>query len=81
MPTARLQALVDRVHRNERDWEALFYECVPTYDPHCDDQPAEDRHMGRYDEMNADRAHDCRELLLTLTAELEALIRETEGGR
>ncbi|WP_328953653.1 hypothetical protein [Kitasatospora purpeofusca] len=81
MTTARLQALVDRVHQNERNWEAAFYECVPTYDPHPGEQPAEDEHMGQYDEMDDSRAYDCRELLLALTAELEGIIRETEGGR
>ncbi|MFF4815063.1 hypothetical protein ACFY2K_10800 [Kitasatospora sp. NPDC001309] len=81
MSTAQLQALVDRVHRNERDWEDTFRECLPSYDPDDPDQVVEDRHMGRYDEMDTDRAHDCRELLLILTAELEALIREMEGGR
>ncbi|MFJ7909044.1 hypothetical protein [Kitasatospora sp. NPDC096204] len=80
-PAAQLQAIVDRVHRNEADWEALFHECVPTYDPHTDDQPAEDRYMGHYDEADNDRAHQCRELLLELTAELEALTREMEGSR
>ncbi|MFE2410820.1 hypothetical protein ACFXDE_21000 [Kitasatospora sp. NPDC059408] len=81
MSTAQLQSLVDRVRRNEADWEATFHECIPTYDPDCDDQPAEDRYMGDYDEMDTDRAHNCRELLLDLTAELEALICEMEGGR
>ncbi|WP_405007526.1 hypothetical protein OHV13_28770 [Kitasatospora purpeofusca] len=81
MTTARLQALVDRVHRNEAEWEALFYDRIPTYDPHCDDQPAEDRYMGDYDEADTDRAHDCRELLLALTAELEGIIAASEGAR
>ncbi|MGW3177777.1 hypothetical protein ACWDD9_00740 [Kitasatospora sp. NPDC001119] len=81
MTTMQLQALVDRVRENEADWETLFYDRIPTYDPHHPDQPAEDRYMGAYDEANADRAHQCRELLLDLTAELEALIRGTESGR
>lgn len=81
MTTAQLQALVDRVHRNEADWEALFYDRIPTYDPHHDDQPAEDRYMGDYDEADTDRAFDCRDLLLTLTTELEGIIATLEGGR
>ncbi|WP_406206882.1 hypothetical protein OH807_33715 [Kitasatospora sp. NBC_01560] len=79
--SAQLQALVDRVHRHERDWEATFYERVPTYDPHSGDQPADDEHMGTWDETDESRAQDSRELLLTLTAELEALIREAEDSR
>ncbi|MFJ2775713.1 hypothetical protein [Kitasatospora sp. NPDC087315] len=79
--SAQLQALVDRVRRNERDWEATFHECIPTYDPDHPDQPAEDEYMGDYDQKNDDRAHDSRELLLDLTAELEALIRELETGK
>ncbi|MFF2619840.1 hypothetical protein [Kitasatospora sp. NPDC058046] len=54
---------------------------MPTYNPDHPLQPAADRHMGRYDEMDTDRAHQCRYLLLDLTAELEALIRGTEGTR
>ncbi|MFI2609680.1 hypothetical protein [Kitasatospora sp. NPDC018619] len=81
MTTARLQALVDRIHRSEAEWEALFYERIPGYDPHCGDQPTDDRYMGDYDEADTDRAFDSRDLLLDLTAELEAIIRETESGR
>ncbi|MFJ1755991.1 hypothetical protein [Kitasatospora sp. NPDC088134] len=79
--SAQLQTLVDRVHENERAWEAAFRANVPTYDPGCPDQPADNEHMGRYDEMDTERAYDSRNLLLDLTAELEALIREMEGGR
>ncbi|WP_031066992.1 hypothetical protein [Streptomyces sp. NRRL WC-3742] len=81
MSAAHLQTLVDRVRRHERDWEATFRENIPTYDPDHPDQPAEDRYMGDYDEMDDSRAYDSRDLLLDLTAELEALIREMEGRR
>ncbi|MFI1521640.1 hypothetical protein [Kitasatospora cineracea] len=74
---ARLEALVARVYRNEQAWEAAF-ETIPTYDASDPYQPAEDRHMGDVDEMDDERAHDSRELLLTLTSELEALVAELE---
>ena len=79
--SAQLQTLVDRVRENERAWEAAFRANVPTYDPDHPDQPAEDQHMGDYDEMDTERAHDARKLLLDLSAELEALISEMEAGR
>ncbi|MFB7947055.1 hypothetical protein ACFC6L_19305 [Kitasatospora phosalacinea] len=74
---ACLEALVARVYRNEQAWEAAF-ETIPTYDASDPYQPAEDRHMGDVDELDDERAHDSRELLLTLTSELEALIAELE---
>ncbi|MFJ1754209.1 hypothetical protein [Kitasatospora sp. NPDC088134] len=75
---ARLEAIVTRVYRNEQDWEAAFGD-IPTYDnTRFPDQPADDRHMGDVDELDDERAHDSRDLLLTLTAELEALVAELE---
>ncbi|MFJ7275301.1 hypothetical protein [Kitasatospora sp. NPDC098663] len=81
MSTAQLQALVDRVRENESYWEASFVANVPSYDPTGPDQPADDEHMNDWDEIDDRRAFDSRELLLELTAELEAIISETEGGR
>ncbi|MFJ5233981.1 hypothetical protein ACIQBJ_29270 [Kitasatospora sp. NPDC088391] len=75
---ARLEALVARVHRHEREWEASF-ETIPTYDANpAAEQPADDKYMGDVDEMGTARAHDSRDLLLTLTTELEALVAALE---
>ncbi|MFD9687912.1 hypothetical protein ACFWXO_19385 [Kitasatospora sp. NPDC059088] len=77
---ARLQALVDRVHSHEAGWETTFVENVPSYDPACFlDQPADDKDMDNWDEIDNDRAFHSRELLFTMTAELEALIAELEN--
>ncbi|WP_159400759.1 hypothetical protein [Streptomyces sp. XY431] len=76
---ARLQALVDRVHDHEAGWEDVFVENVPSYDPACFfDQPADDKDMDDWDEIDNDRAFHSRDLLFKMTAELEALIAELE---
>ncbi|MFJ5924800.1 hypothetical protein ACIQF6_19580 [Kitasatospora sp. NPDC092948] len=76
---ARLQSLITRVHRNEQAWEAGFRANVPTYDPADPEQPAEDQHMGQFNELDTERAFDSRTLLLDLTAELAVLVCEMEG--
>ncbi len=81
MTTARLRALVDRVHHAEAHWERAFRENVPTYDPTDPVQPADDEHMGDWDELDDSRAQDSRTLLLALTAELEGIIAAAEGDR
>ncbi|WP_327065956.1 hypothetical protein [Kitasatospora sp. NBC_01302] len=54
---------------------------VPSYDPTTADQPATDEDMGEWDDLDDQRAHDARALLLDLTRELEALIREMGAGK
>ncbi|MER7705445.1 hypothetical protein ABTX81_21455 [Kitasatospora sp. NPDC097605] len=75
---ARLEAVAARVYRHEQNWEDAFTD-IPTYDNRdFPDQPADDKYMGDVDEMDNERAHACRALLLTLTAELEAFVAELE---
>ncbi|WP_043465218.1 hypothetical protein [Kitasatospora sp. MBT66] len=81
MTTAQLQTIVARVRRQEENWETTIAENVPDYDPTDPFQPTADKHMDDWDELDDERAHDARELLLALTAELEGIIAGLESGR
>ncbi|MGW2539372.1 hypothetical protein ACWC5I_00490 [Kitasatospora sp. NPDC001574] len=82
MPAAaQLQTLVSRVHCNERVWDNAIRANVPGYNPTDPDQPTDDEHMPAYSELADERAHAARRVLLNLTAELEALIREMEDAQ